>query len=70
VYFTGRRHIKKLLRAKIIRMGLDDADLCVLDRNTTLRDAYSDIVQAGRGSKVFFYVPFGDIGLVLAACYS
>ena len=33
----------------MIRMGFDNADLCVLERNTILRDAYSDIVQAGAG---------------------
>ena len=37
--------------------------MCVLDRSTTLRDAYSDIVQAGRGSRYSFTYPLVTLAL-------
>lgn len=35
--WVRRRHIKKLFGAELMRMGLDDTDLCVDKRHTTAR---------------------------------
>lgn len=63
---TVRRYREKLLGSKMIRMGLDDTDLRVLERKSSIRIAWKHMPVV-RGSKGNLDLPFDDIGLVRVA---